>query len=262
MQYHFDGFHNCCFKERIYMGLVPQSKTQVISILEDMRAKPMNPSCHGFELKFAGENIGQAAARGLQVLDKAKNAPIAVMSVVLAANRDYNKQVVKKIFAIKENPLYRSMKFDQLHKMMQKMNFVDFDSVWGHVDEKKYNTLKAIVKALLKFRKGHPDLSDLALMRKWAKQADLANRKQDVLGMIPNVGIATFQHMRMTFGVDTVKPDQRVKEVLNREFGLKLTDTRAIQAVQEIAALAGQKTYEIDQIFVKYGSGGYCSLST
>jgi hypothetical protein len=240
------------------MKLVSHPKAQIISIVEGMRAKSMNSACHGFDEKIVGESIGQASERALLSLGKAKNAPIAVMSVVLAANRNYNSQVKKQIEAIKENPAYRSMKFDQLHQLMQRMDFVKFGTVWKHKDQKKYDTLKAIVRAVLKFRKRYTDLSDLALMRKWAKQADLGGREKDILGMIPNVGIATFQHMRMTFGVDTVKPDQRVNEVLSREFSLKLTGMKAIQAVQEIAAHAGRPAYEVDQIFVKYGSGGYC----
>jgi uncharacterized protein (DUF2164 family) len=62
----------------------------------------------------------------------------------------------------------------------------------------------------------------------------------------------------MTFGVDTVKPDLRVKEVLDFEFNTKrLSDENAIKAVEQIAKIANLKTITIDQIFVKYGSGYY-----
>lgn len=88
--------------------------------------------------------------------------------------------------------------------------------------------------------------------------ADLQNYKEDIIGSIPNVAIATFQHLRMVFGVDTVKPDQRVKEVLQYEFGLpKLPDKVAISIVEKIAAVLGLQVITVDQIFVKYGSSYY-----
>lgn len=95
-------------------------------------------------------------------------------------------------------------------------------------------------------------------MNKWGENANVLNYKNDLIGNIPNVAVATFQHLRMVFGVDTVKPDQRVKEVLDYEFGLsRLPDEKAIKAVEQIAALAGLKVIAVDQIFVKYGSGHY-----
>ncbi|OAH96331.1 hypothetical protein A1332_23030 [Methylomonas methanica] len=94
-------------------------------------------------------------------------------------------------------------------------------------------------------------------MKNWAENAKLDKRKNDILGSIKNVGVATFQHLRINFGIDTVKPDQRVKEILEKEFNLKLSSEKAILAVEEIAHITGFKVIEIDQIFVKYASGYY-----
>lgn len=86
----------------------------------------------------------------------------------------------------------------------------------------------------------------------------MSNYQNDKIGKIYNVAVATFQHLRMVFGVDTVKPDQRVKEVLSYEFGLpKLSDQKAIQAVEQIAKITNHKVITIDKILVKYGSGYY-----
>ena len=95
-------------------------------------------------------------------------------------------------------------------------------------------------------------------MNLWARNADVLNYEADVIGRIPNIGIATFQHLRMVFGIDTVKPDQRVKEVLVKEFELrKLSDKKAIKAAEQIASITKLKVITIDQIFVKYGSSYY-----
>ena len=55
-----------------------------------------------------------------------------------------------------------------------------------------------------------------------------------------------------------VKPDQRVKEVLETEFDIeKINDLKGILAVEQIASITKYKVIEIDQIFVKFGSGYY-----
>src|SRR6185312_7541211 len=135
----------------------------------------------------------------------------------------------------------------------------EFYSFWGHKDEKKYTTLKNLLISIDKLKSQYPDITnDFELMNKWATTTDLLNRKNDLIGSIPNIGVATFQHLRMVFGVDTVKPDQRVKEVLDFEFGCKrLSDEKAIKAVEQIANITGKKVITIDQILVKYGSGYY-----
>jgi hypothetical protein len=75
---------------------------------------------------------------------------------------------------------------------------------------------------------------------------------------VRGIGPAAFQHLRMNFGVDTTKPDQRVKEVLEREFGFRLFDAAAaVVALEELAERTGYTVIELDQICVNYGSGYY-----
>jgi hypothetical protein len=53
------------------------------------------------------------------------------------------------------------------------------------------------------------------------------------------------------------KPDRRVKDVLKREFNLRLSDDKSILIVERMAEIEGVTPLLIDQIFVKYGSGHY-----
>ena len=100
--------------------------------------------------------------------------------------------------------------------------------------------------------------SDFDYLNKWAKNIDINNYKTDPIGKIPNVGIATIQHLRMIFGVNTIKPDQRVKQVLKFEFGIeKLSDLKVIIAMEQIAKITNLDVLFLDQMFVKYGSGYY-----
>lgn len=101
-------------------------------------------------------------------------------------------------------------------------------------------------------------LTDYELMNNWAKNANIVTIKTDLIGKIPNIAVATFQHLRMSFGIDTVKPDQRVKEVLEYEFKIPKTNSiNYILVIEQIAKISGFKVIEIDQIFVKFGSGYY-----
>jgi hypothetical protein len=75
---------------------------------------------------------------------------------------------------------------------------------------------------------------------------------------LKNVGIATIQHLKLDFGVNSVKPDQRVIEVLQREFGFKqVNQIKAIKLVEEIAIIAKIEIRKLDLMLVNYGSGYY-----
>lgn len=239
------------------MKIGEKSDAQIKEIIERLGNALMAPKSHGYE-KYVGKRIVEAAEEQMTELqDSQKNAAIAVMGVVLGANRDWQRQVAKHLVRMRADEAIKNITFRQLLDKLQATNYKDFKSIWGHSDEKKFDTLKSLVEQILIFGADHPVLNDVAIMKEWAETAKLENRANDLLGGLKNVGIATFQHLRMTFGVDTVKPDQRVKEVLKNEFGMRLSPEKAISAVEQIARITGNRVYVIDQIFVKYGSGYY-----
>lgn len=240
------------------MEIGEKSDAQVKEIVKRLGNALMVPGCHGWNKEHPNELIVEAAEKQMEQLhDRQKNAAIEVMGVVLGANRNWEKQVKKYLTQMRNDEVIKNITFRQLLDKLLATDYKAFKDVWGHSDEKKFNTLKSLVEQILIFGAVRPELNDVALMKEWAETAKLENRAKDLLGGIPNVGIATFQHLRMTFGMDTVKPDQRVKEVLKNEFGLRLSPEKAISAVEEIARITGNRVYVIDQIFVKYGSGYY-----
>lgn len=237
---------------------------KIVGIVKRLGNAKMKPSSHGYE-KYAEFNIFDAAiAQSKEFLENSeqdKNAAVTLMGVVLAANRNYNRQVEPHVRRMRTK--YPDLTFEGLHNLLTSHDYKEFKNVWGHQDDKKYNTLRALVDAIIAMKEANPDLSDWKLMSRWAEKAVVEMRLNDCLGCIPNVGIATFQHLRIVFGIDTVKPDQRVKQVLEHEFfeegncRARLSPENAIRAVEEIARITGHKVNEIDQIFVKYGSGYY-----
>ena len=236
------------------------NRQEVIDIVNRLGDAPMRKGSHGFDENRVLK-IREAAARQIAKGDNEKNAAIALIGVVLGANRNWEKVVKPNLECLKRR--YPSLTFVDLRKIMSEMNWMEFKTFWGHRDKKKYDVLSRLLEQILNYAKDYSNLDDLELARKWVHEFkfemlhDSHEQYKNFPGSIPNVGIATFQHLRLTFGVDTVKPDQRVKEVLFREFGKKLSDMDAILAVVDIAKITNQKVIMIDQIFVKYGSGHY-----
>lgn len=235
------------------------SKEEILKKLEELGSKELTKTGHGFST-FGRIPIIQSAEKSTtSYSNKSKEKPaIRLIEVVLAANRNYNKVVEPNVKKIEEQqPNLKN--FSELNELIENQSQNDFYSFWGHKDEKKYRTLKNILNKIEQLKKDNPLISDdFTLMNNWGTKADLSGYKTDIIGAIPNVGIATFQHLRMVFGVDTIKPDQRVKEILDYEFGLgKLSDINTIKAVEQIAEIAESKVITIDQVFVQYGSSYY-----
>jgi len=234
-----------------------KKEEEILSILKSISQKPLTKTAHAFS-DYGAISISDAAEKSTQnYFEKAKAKPaIALLSVVLAANRNYNKVVKPNLDRIEKTDLET---FDQLRELLRTKSKADFYLFWGHKDEKKYNTLVKLLEAIEELKKIHSNSTDdFEILNMWGQNQDLQNREKDIVGKIPNIATATFQHLRMVFGVDTVKPDQRVKEVLDYEFGIqKLNDENAIKAVEQIASLANLKVITVDQIFVNYGAGYY-----
>ena len=192
----------------------------------------------------------------------AKKSPaIALMDVVLASHRNYERAVAPHIRRLREN--HPDLTIKELEKLL-KTKYTTAEKLkdmWGHNDEKKYNILTALVNEIRAMDKASVTIqSDFNVMKTWANSVNVYNWKKNCISQIPGIGLATFQHLRMNFGVNTVKPDQRVKEVLKKEFAdfnLSTTSRNTILAVEEIAEITKYSVLQIDQIFVRYGSGYY-----
>lgn len=236
-----------------------KAKEEIIEIVRDLGSHKMTTTSHNYS-EYKDMLISDVAKLASDnYFDKAKTNPaIVLIEVVLAANRNYNKAVRPKIKKIEsEHPNLKS--FNDIEELINKLSKEEFFNFWGHKDEKKYKTLKSILEAIAHLKKDFPGYTtDYKLMNNWAAKANYTQVKSDIIGKIPNINIATFQHLRMNFGIDTVKPDQRVKEVLEYEFKLPISnDIDNIIAVEQIAKITAYRVIEIDQIFVKFGSGYY-----
>lgn len=239
------------------------SEKEILNKLQYLGKQNLAVTGHGYKV-FGSIPISESAHMStLNFSNKFKEKPaIGLIDVILAANRNYNKVVEPNVKRIEiENPTLKN--FRELQEIINSKTKEEFYLFWGHKDEKKYNTLKNILFSIEELKKKNPTIKDdFELMNNWGAKADLSNYKSDIIGSVANVAIATFQHLRMVFGVDTIKPDQRVKEVLDFEFGLsKLSDLNTIKAVEQIAFISKMRVITIDQYFVQYGSSYYNQAS-
>jgi hypothetical protein len=230
---------------------------EIRSIVDHIGNLPLKEGSHGFLDVGSIKIIDAAKSSTANYSERSKTRPaISIIDVVLAAHRNYNKVVAPNIKRIEKTDLNS---IEDLKNLISSKSKVEFYEFWGHKDNKKYNTLKSILESTDEIKTLYRNSnSDFEYFNQWANNVDINNYKLDPIGKIPNIGVATIQHLRMAFGAKTIKPDQRVKEVLEFEFGLdKLNDIKVINVMEQIAKIVNLDVLTIDQIFVKYGSGYY-----
>jgi hypothetical protein len=234
-----------------------KSNDEIKSIVADIGNLPLKEGSHGYLDVGPIRIIDAAISSTNNYSTRSKTRPaISVIDVVLAANRNYNKVVAPNVKRIEKTDLNS---IDDLKVMLSSKPIEEFYEFWGHKDLKKYNTLNSIIDAVDVIKEMYPNQkTEYDYINQWAINVDINNFKSDPIGKISNIGVATIQHLRMAFGAETIKPDQRVKEVLEYEFGLeKMNDIKIINVMEQIAKIVNLSVLAIDQVFVKYGSGYY-----
>lgn len=236
------------------MNKIALSDNDIKTIVFKLEQKELKISSHLYK-RYKGKMIGEASdSFSNEYSNEARERPgLILLSVILAAHRNYTKQVEPQIDRI------RKMNFRSFEDLKQNTkSFECFSFLCGIRDKRKYEIIIELLKAIDKLKEQSGIGNDYNVMAKWAIKANYYNYREDIIGRISGIGVATFQHLRMNFGANTVKPDQRVKEVLNQEFKLYAKeDIEYISAVEYIAKIIGKSALYVDQVFVNYGSGYY-----
>lgn len=197
---------------KAYNILDTLSIEQLNATVNNIAQSQLTPTSHLFN-DYGSVSIIEAAKKHTSNYTKRSKArpALGLIEVVLAANRNYNLHVKPNIERLEQTT--NLITLGQLSDILKNSTKEEFFKFWGPRDAKKYQILTDILSATTKLRQQYPQVSDdFDLMNSWATYVDIRNYKSDILGQIKNVAIATIQHLRMTFGCDTVKPDQRVKE--------------------------------------------------
>ena len=233
----------------------------IISTIKSLGKIRLSPSSHLYP-DLGPIEIADAAkihSEGYWVTSKERPA-VALIEVVLSTNRSYLKHVKPNIDRIKDTSAIAS--FNDLINFITEAGTEGFYKFWGHRNAQKFSVLINILNAVTTLRKKYPDAKDdFELMQSWANDFDLMKFDNDIIGSIRYIAISTLQHLRMTFGCNTIKPDQRLKEVFAEKFHFdKLSDFKIIQAVEQMSAISGLSALLLDQIFINYVSGHNADL--
>lgn len=230
------------------------TENEIKIIVSELESNELKVSSHLYK-RFPGKLIGEASeVFSYEYCKEAQERPgLVLLAVIMAAHRNYTKQVEPQIDRI------RKTTFSSFEDLLQKTKtFDEFAVFCGMKDSEKYSIIAELQNVINTMKLNSNINNDFEVMQKWAVNTSYVNFKKDIIGRIRGIGIATFQHLRMNFGANTVKPDQRVKEVLNKEFQYYTdNDIDYISAVEYIAKTVGKSSLYIDQVFVNYGSGYY-----
>lgn len=242
---------------------IPMEESKIIEKVEFLRRSKLVEGCHLYDdYCNLRSNITIGEATYIEVNEKGygndsiERPAIALLRVVLSRRNNYNKVVRKRMDLLKSKVDLNS--FDDLKRILESKSEEEFFEYWNYKSSLRYEILKSMLKVVDTLREKDVELkTDYELIHNWGKSVDIADLKDDPFACIPHVAEATIQHLRMNFGIDTIKPDLQVVRVLEKEFNIKANNVKAIKFVEKMSQITKYKIIELDQIFVNYGSGYY-----
>ena len=125
-------------------------ENEIKKTLNRLESSLMEKGSRGYN-DYKGLSILDASTKQVEKWTQVRNAAIAVMGIILGANRNWERVVQPNLEKIKSE--YQNMTFDMLQNLIKTHNYVEFADVWGHKDAKKYETLSNLVSAILKLKK-------------------------------------------------------------------------------------------------------------
>jgi len=194
-----------------------------------------------------GELIGDVAREHL-VSAWAETPAEALVNTVLAIRQRWKETVEPRLDAFRRNYAKIRTIYD-LKELMDSMSEHEFcDKILGmkikETPNRRYEMLKNMILSFIQYQEEKGFASDYEAMKDWAQKCDLSKLKEDIIGKIPNVNIATVQNLRICLGIDTLKPDVHIKNAL-KEIGLG----NDVEVSELISELTGYSPCELDQIF-------------
>jgi len=178
----------------------------------------------------------------------ADNPAEALINTVLAVRQRWDETVVPRLKAFRRN--YPNIKtIYDLKKLIESMSEYDFcDKVFDmkikETPNQRHKMLKGMVTVFIQYHKEKGFSSDSKAMKDWAENCDLSDLESDIIGELPNVGLATVQNLRICLGINTLKPDVHIKRAME-EIGLG----NDVEVCELISELTGYSPLELDQIF-------------
>lgn len=114
----------------------------------------------------------------------------------------------------------------------------------------KYRLLQELIIGFLEYREINQIDTEIESIRHWANNVQLNDLKNDIIGKRPGIGIGVVENIRLNLGMDTIKPDRHVLNVLMYEFGfMNIQNNELLNLATEI----GINKFYMDRVLFEYG---------
>ena len=121
--------------------------------------------------------------------------------------------------------------------------------------ERKGDVLRKVVRFVCTIVEDDPTVSEEHALKQWAVQA----KPQDYRALnIKYFALAGFQHLRMLFGADTVKPDTHICRFISEVLNRNVSDVESLFLLRSASARAGLSARAVDLFIWKAGARGGC----
>ena len=180
----------------------------VTPALNSLRFDPRWQPAVSYFQALATQNSAQATADEAAFMKAMQGeAPLVVLDVVMSLRTRYATLAPKLASWHQANPTTTLADFATAPP-------TSIAPRGGLVSAKRQASIKGIAAALLEV--GNSNDSDWKRLTTWAKNAEALRYTHtlDSVGAVKGVGVAAYTYLLMRSGVDTIKPDVRIKEEL------------------------------------------------
>jgi hypothetical protein len=111
-------------------------------------------------------------------------------------------------------------------------------SLWGYGYGERFRQLRRLVAYFQRV-----GVKDRRTLRRWAHESSF---ERDFKGQVRGLAFAVYKWLLMRVGVETVKPDSRLKRFLRRVTGRDFSDDETVSVLEQAAREIGWKAYILD----------------
>jgi hypothetical protein len=168
-------------------------------------------------------------------------------------------------FQMRTSAVDNALKYFQDHQSEQVRTLEDLEDVFSHFpdDDRESNTRMAtfltgyklwtrmgLLRALVTWMRRN-EIEDLTGLQQWAVNSDF---KRDFEGQVQyraegrtyGLGLAVYNSLIMRLGVESVKPDTRLRRFVETTIGRKVNDPEIVSGLIEVAQRLGTTPRQLD----------------
>ncbi|MBM3331799.1 hypothetical protein FJY68_08115 [candidate division WOR-3 bacterium] len=178
-----------------------------------------------------------------------ETAVLCCLDAVLSIHRNYRRFVVPRVVRFRsEHPDMRLL--GDMLSLYDRLGPREFAHVVTQSrDTRRAELLHSVCARLRDIASGCPTIEEeKKAIRDWMTRAGAIGY---LTFGVKGIGLATFQYLRMLFGVSTVKPDVHIKRFVGVSLGRPIRDLDAIGLIEAVASRIGTEPTSLDHALWK-----------